>query len=145
MKIRSLTHNDIDDCASLLMRSYNQAPWRHHWKIDQAIKYLTEYTESKSFIGFVLCEGETIAGAMFAHSKTWWTNNQLYIDELFISPDSQRSGYGKTMLDFAEKFAKENGLESISLMTNKFMPAYNFYNKLNYSEAEQFVFMFKQL
>lgn len=143
MQIRSFTQNDIEDCGKLLMQSYNQPPWRHQWKLDLAVKYLSEYTDCKSFIGFVLCVDENIAGALFAHSKTWWTNDQLFIDELFISPEIQGRGYGKSMLDFAEKFAKENGLDSISLMTNKFMPAFNFYNKINYLQAEQFVFMFK--
>lgn len=94
MTIRFINKDDIDACAALLMSAYNQAPWRYNWDREKAIKYLNQYFESKQFVGFILCEEDEIAGAIFAHSKTWWVNDQLFIDELFIDANRQRSGYG---------------------------------------------------
>jgi len=51
------------------MCAYNKAPWRYNWDMEKAVKYLKEYFESKQFIGFVLCEENEIAAALFAHSK----------------------------------------------------------------------------
>jgi aminoglycoside 6'-N-acetyltransferase I len=145
MTIRAITNNDIEGCARLLINAYQQPPWRYQWNYEKAMKYLTEYRSVKQFIGFVLLEGEEIAGALFAHQKTWWMNDQLFVDELFISSDKQRSGYGKKLLEHAEQYAASIGLKSISLMTNKFSPAFNFYLKLDYFHAEHFVFLFKEI
>ena len=145
MNIRPLTKEDIGKCAEFFIRSYNSPPWNYNWNYDKAVKYLTEYAERSRFVGFALCEEDKIAGAMFGHSKTWWTNDLLYVDELFISPDFQRKGYGKLLLDHTEKYAKGQGYEVISLMTNKYMPAMKFYNGIDYIHAEHFVFMFKPL
>ncbi len=143
MTIRELTNNDIEECAKLFIQSYNQPPWNHKWDYGKAVSYLKEYIEGPRFIGFVLFEDDNMAGVMLGHSKTWWTNDLLYIDELFISPKAQRRGYGKLLLDHSEQYAKEQGCEVITLMTNKYMPAMNFYNNINYVQAEQFVLMFK--
>ena len=143
MTIRPLTLNDIHDCARIYMRSYNQAPWNYNFDFEQAVKYLTEYAERKRFIGFVLCEDNEIAGAMLGHSKTWWTNDLLYIDELFISPAKQRLGYGKALLEYSEEYASNAGLAVVTLMTNKHMPAFKFYDNNDFIHAEHFAILFK--
>ncbi len=145
MNIKDLTKNDITDCARLLIKSYNQPPWRYNWEQEKAEKYLLEYADTKQFVGFTVWEGQEMTGALFAHTKTWWTADQLYIDELFISSEKQRSGYGKALLEHTEKWGKENGFPTIFLMTNKFMPSFKFYNKNDFSHAEHFIFMFKQV
>ena len=146
MTIRPITKDDIDKCAELYMRAYNRPPWNYNWNYEKAVKYLGEYIDVPRFTGFVLCEdnGE-FSGVTLGHSKTWWTNDLLYIDELFISPDKQRLGYGKLLLDHSEKYAKEQGYEVITLITNKYMPAMKFYKGIDYIHAEQFVFLFKPL
>ena len=145
MNIRPLTYNDINQCTQLYVKAYNERPWNYKWDHDKAAKYLYEYFERSRFVGFVLIEGGEIAGAMLGHSKTWWTGDLLYIDELFISPDRQEHGYGKLLLDHSEQYAKDKHYEVVILMTNKFMPAFKFYKKINYLEAEQYVFFFKPL
>jgi len=143
MTIRPLTQNDIEQCARLYVLAYNRPPWNYNFSHEKAVKYLTEYTERSRFVGFVLVEGDVIAGAMLGHSKTWWTNDLLYIDELFVAPESRGKGYGKRLLDHAEEYSREQGYEVITLMTNKHMPAFEFYNHIDYIQAEHFVFLFK--
>jgi GNAT superfamily N-acetyltransferase len=135
---------DLEPCARLLVKSYNQPPWRYQWDEQKALVYLQEYFEVKQFVGFVLHDAGELAAAMFAHTKTWWTTNQLYIDELFVTPDRQRTGYGKSLLDEALRFGQEHGFPTVFLMTNKFMPAHKFYLKNEFAGAEHFIFMFRQ-
>src|SRR5262249_20640463 len=102
------------------------------------------YFERRRFVGFALLDDEDkIAGALFGHSKTWWTNDLLYVDEFFISPTAQRHGYGKHLLGHAEKYAQSKGYEVVALLTSKYMPAFKFYQSINYLPAEHFVFLFK--
>ena len=50
---------------------------------------------------------------------------------------------GKNYCDHTEEYAREQGYEVITLMTNKYMPAFEFYNHVDYIQAEHFVFLFK--
>ncbi len=143
MTIRPFTKDDIEKCAGLYTQAYNRPPWNYNFSLEKAGKYLTEYTERSRFVGFALCESDTIVGAMLGHSKTWWTNDLIYIDELFVAPESRGKGYGKKLLEHAEEYAREQGYEVITLMTNKYMPAFEFYNHIDYIQAEHFVFLFK--
>jgi hypothetical protein len=87
MNIRELNENDLDRCVEILMSSYNTMPWNYRWSFEKARAYLKEYKDAKRFIGFVALENDTIVAALFGHLKTWWTKDQLYIDEVFVSDD----------------------------------------------------------
>lgn len=145
MTIRPVTENDIENCAQIFVQTYNQAPWNYQWDLKDAVNYLAEYHSSPQFKGFILYDNEVVAGAVFAHTKTWWTGAQLYIDELFIAPNAQKKGYGKTLMSYAEQYAQENGLGAITLMTHKFMPSMKFYEGINYLHAQPFVILFKPI
>jgi aminoglycoside 6'-N-acetyltransferase I len=140
-----ITTENIDDCTAVYLKAYNCPPWNYHWSYEKARSYLLEYMSCKQFIGFALYDEDKVAGAVFAHSKTWWTNQQLMIDEFFVSQEKQRKGYGKTMLAHCDQYAADQQIKSIVLMTNKYMPSFMFYNKEGYTATEQYVFMFKQL
>lgn len=145
MNIRPLAKDDIEKCAAVYTQAYNRPPWNYNFTHEKAIKYLTEYTDRGRFVGFVITEGDNLIGAMLGHSKTWWTNDLIYVDELFVSPDSRGKGYGKMLLDHVENYAMDEGYEVITLMTNKHMPAFEFYKHLDYIHAEHFVFLFKPI
>lgn len=143
--IRELNANDMEACAHLLIEAYNAEPWNNHWTIETATRYLNEYFSSAQFVGFVLCEKDAIIGAMFAHRKTWWTNDELFVDEFYITPSLQRQGYGKALLAHAEEYVKSQNLAGLTLLTNKYFPARNFYEKHGFTQADHVVFMYKEL
>ena len=57
------------------------------------------------------------------------------IDELFIDSGMQGKGYGKLLLKKAEEYARQYNLERLILMTNKFMPALEFYNRNDFNKV----------
>jgi len=143
MKVVPVTTAIIDDVVAVFIKAYNQPPWNYGWTADRAKQYLLEYMNCGNFTGFVLYDDNDVAGAVFGHTKTWWTGRQLMIDELFISSEKQRKGYGKMLLDYCDRYAADNQLSSIVLMTNKYMPSFGFYDKNGYTTAGQYVFMFR--
>jgi len=50
---------------------------------------------------------------------SWLTQdiNHYYIHRLAVSPAFQKQGYARTLMDFAESFAKQNGAVSVRLDT----------------------------
>ncbi|MES2703278.1 MAG: GNAT family N-acetyltransferase [Bacteroidota bacterium] len=145
IKVLDLAAEDVLVCVDTFMASYNTLPWNYSWEKEDAVKYLMEYAGAPTYRGFILREGDAVAAALLGHTKTWWTGNQFMVDELFVSAASQGKGYGKALLAAAERFAQAANIERITLMTNKFMPALQFYNKNDFNKVDQYVFMFKQL
>lgn len=144
-EIVPITEENVHECVAVYMKAYNCPPWNYHWTEDRAKEYLAEYVGCKTFKGFALYVDNTLVAAVLAHTKTWWTNKQLMIDEFFVSQDHQRKGYGKILLSYCDRYASEHQIQSIVLMTNKYMPSYRFYDKEGYTTTEQYVFMFKQV
>lgn len=145
MEIIAINESHLAHCAALMIDAYNAPPWNCHWTSDKAEQYLSELISHKDFVGFMIYDDNQPAGAILGHKKTWWTNRQLMIDELFVSPAFQKKGYGKKLLQFSEEYANTNQIELMVLMTNKYLPVYDFYEAQDYTHADQYVFMFKQL
>lgn len=145
MEIRLLETNHIQGCAELLMQAYNSAPWDDQWSKETAERYLNEFATNPRFVGFIMLENNRIIGAAFCHEKTWWTNDELYVDEFYISPDFQRKGYGNILLQHLERYIKEKKLAGFTLLTNKYMPAVKFYDKNGFTKAEHVLFMYKEV
>lgn len=143
MEIKELKSKHLIECADLLIATYNCEPWNFHWTKELAIRYLTEYFTSPRFVGFILVENDKILGATFGHNKTWWNNDELYIDELYIAPTYQRKGYGTILLNHLEKYIKERKLAGFTLLTNKYMPSVLFYEKNGVIKGEHILFMYK--
>lgn len=142
--IREIVESDIDSCAELLINAYNCEPWNNNWTQITANRYLHEFFNNINFIGYVYYEKDILVGAIFAHRRTWWTNDEIYVDELFIKCDEQGKGYGTQLLSKVENCSYKNNLGGVTLLTNKYFPAKDFYDKRSYSQAEHVVFMYKE-
>jgi GNAT superfamily N-acetyltransferase len=144
MEFLAINKGNVDDCVDIFIKAYNQSPWNCNWTFDKAKIYLSEHISNLHFVGFLLYDNKLPVAAMFGRKKTWWTNDQLMIDEFFVSPEKQRLGYGKKLMIFCNQYAHDNQIELMALMTNQYMPAFKFYNQIGYTAADQYVFMFKQ-
>lgn len=142
--IRKMQKNDISACAEILCAVYNNEMWQCRWTMETGIAYLEDYFDTKKFVGLVLEENGKIIGAMFAHEKIWWNNSELYIDEMFILPEMQRSGYGSMLINAAEEYVNEHSLAGLTLCTNKYAPAPNFYRKNGFVDNEFIMLMYKE-
>jgi aminoglycoside 6'-N-acetyltransferase I len=144
-QIRSITENDLPACAALLIDAYNREPWHNHWTMDTAMRYLSEFLRAERFKGFLMEQDGRAVGAAFCHSRTWWTGDELYVDEFYIASDMQRKGLGGELMAALEAYVQEQGWNGITLLTNRHFPARDFYQKHGFSEAEHVVFMYKVL
>jgi aminoglycoside 6'-N-acetyltransferase I len=144
MEVRPLTKEDITGSAELIAKAYNGPPWNFQWTTERAEKYLHELFNAPRFAGFCISEDGKIAAALFGHAKTWWINDILMIDELFVSPGRQGKGYGQALMNAARQYCMDNNIGSITLITHKYMPAVSFYEKNKFLQAEQYVLMFNE-
>jgi ribosomal protein S18 acetylase RimI-like enzyme len=86
---------------------------------------------------FVLAkEGEeTLGFASYEHHYN--QKQQTKIHKIYILPETQGKGIGKTLIDFVENAAKENNSTVLSLNVNRFNKALHFYQKLGFEIVEE--------
>lgn len=144
MVIRKMEKSDITACADILCSVYNNEMWQCRWDRETAVEYLTDFFTMKKFVGYVVTEGEEILGGIFAHEKVWWNNSEVFVEEMFIKPELQRKGLGSLLLKKVEEYISENGLAGITLSTNRYAPAPNFYRKNGFTDCEHVLFMAKE-
>ncbi len=145
MIIRKMKREDISICADILCSVYNSEMWQCHWTNETATEYLTDFFDMKNFVGYVLEDGKTIIGGVFAHKKVWWNNSEIFVEEMFIKPEQQHKGYGSMLMRQIEKYINENRFAGITLSTNKYAPAPNFYRKNGFVDCEHVLFMAKEM
>ena len=143
--IKKFELKDLTACAEIMMSVYNNDLWQCSWSLETAKDYLMDYVEAKKFIGYVLWLDDEIKGAIFCHEKIWWNNSEVFIDEMFVSPELQRQGYGRDLLNVVEDYIKEHNLVGFTLTTNRFTPAPKFYRKNDFLDAEHVLFMYKEV
>lgn len=143
MSIREMKQDDIPACAEIMCSVYNNELWMCRWEKDTAIAYLLDFYNVSKFVGYVICEDDKVIGAVFAHEKIWWNNSEVFIEEMFVSPDRQGNGFGTMLLNEVEKYVKGHQLAGITLSTNKYAPALLFYKKNGFMECEHVLFMAK--
>lgn len=144
MTIRKMTKNDLSACAEILIQVYNNTLWQGGWTHETALEYLTDFFDMKKFAGFVVTLEDSIIGAVFAHEKVWWNRSEVFVEEMFISPEHQRKGIGSLLIREIETYIKENSLCGITLSTNRYAPAPAFYRKNGFYDCEHVLFMAKE-
>lgn len=145
IRIRSLTREDLPACTRLLMAVYNNEMWQCRWTDQTGTAYLTQIMEMPCFVGYAAEEDGELVGAALCREKIWWNNSELYVEELFVNPQHQRRGVGTKLMQTAEDYVLGKELAGITLTTNRYAFAPQFYHKLGYCDGEHQLGMYKVL
>ncbi|MGM0446316.1 MAG: GNAT family N-acetyltransferase [Bacillota bacterium] len=99
------------------------------------------YIENDNLIGaFVLSEVED----EYWQKINWVEDNFIGLHLLAIRPEYQNKGYGKNVIDYCEKYAKENNYKSIHLdVFSKNKGALKLYKNRGYQKVGNLIFDFK--
>lgn len=107
---------------------------------DIELQELWKLEDGNKIVGLIVLT--EIEDEEYQHVK-WLTKNQrhLYIHRLAVHPKFQGKGYAQKLMDFAEKFAKEKGYNSIRLDTfSQNKRNLKFYEQRNYIKLESIYF-----
>ena len=115
-------------------------PDRESFVDDAKNNELYIYTENEKIVACIsLCDKMDDVYS----SVNWETKdeNNLYIHRLAVHPDFQKKGVGKSLMDFAEKFAQEKKYKSIRLDTFSMNKRnLKFYESRGYIRLEEIYF-----
>lgn len=66
--------------------------------------------------------------------KHWFRGTEYIINELCVKTEAQGKGIGSDFLHQMEEYLLAQGIEATFLLTERTVPAYNFYKKNGYYE-----------
>src|SRR5438093_8016639 len=132
-KIRSARVADVPIILQLIrdLATYERAPNEVWATVEQLVDVLFGKKPAAEIL--LAFENETPVGfAVFFHNfSTWLGRPGLYLEDLFVKPETRGRGYGRALLVHLAKIARDHNcgrMEWAVLTWNE--PAIQFYNKL---------------
>ena len=140
MELKRLSINDKEAIKELFTGVFTGEPWNDDWSDSKQLDcYIDDLCGQSYSLTFGLYDGGELIGISMGDIKHWFRGTEYLINELCIKTDRQGTGAGTFFLTEIEKAIKEMGLKQIFLLTDRDMPAYNFYKKNGYVEVSNLV------
>jgi len=129
----------LDECAYLLVSTFNAEPWNKNWTFDTAKKELMWTMGVPGFVGLVsIADGVKAFATGYREPDD--TRDVFYLKTFCVMPEAQGTGVGSRLIASLKEHLGRNGVNTIYLITNKGTPAETFYKKNSYNvNAEDIV------
>lgn len=137
--IRTITLEDLEDCAHLYVKVFSEWPYEESWRITQAHQYLRRFWKFDPEHCLLALDKNKVIGAMFGYCYPWQDRINYYMQELFVDPDQRRSGHGRRLVPHLLDKLGESDV-SMSLIANEATPAAAFYEELGLRQHRYYKF-----
>ena len=132
----------IPACARIYLDVYTNEPWNETVESAEAVeRFFRRHAAGGEFIGYALLSGGRPAGFAIGFAKPWIRGVEFYLDELCLSREFQRRGFGSRFMAEIRADLKKRGLNGILLNTSRHCPSFRFYRKLGFEPFEKLVVM----
>ncbi|ERJ12011.1 acetyltransferase protein [Haloplasma contractile SSD-17B] len=146
IKLTDFDRNCIDEYVNLFISVFSKEPWNDEWKsTDHAKSYLMEIVKTPGFRGYVAELDNKVVGVIIGHIVKWWQGDEYFIKEFFVETNLQGKRIGKRLDEFMKEKLVSEETETIVLLTERTIKAYEFYNKQRYKTSNDTVFMVHNL
>ena len=139
-RIESFREEYVDECASLLVATFNAEPWNDNWTLDTAKQEITWTMEVPGFVGLVSLDKGVVAFAT-GYREPDDRRDVFYLKTFCVSPDAQGTGVGSRLIGHLKERLGGRGVNTIYLITHKGTPAEAFYRKNGYSVSSEDIIM----
>ncbi len=136
MHLKRLGIDDKEIIKDVFVSVFTKEPWNDDWSDgEQLDMYITDLIGQGYSLTYGLYDGDELIGISMGYIKHWYTGTEYIINELCIRTERQGAGAGTFFISEMEKAIKELGLRQIFLLTDKDVPAYDFYRKNGFVEV----------
>jgi aminoglycoside 6'-N-acetyltransferase I len=143
-RIEALLEEHLDECARLLMVTFNAEPWNDKYTHDTAKRQLAWILGVPGCVGLVSIADGVVAFAIGYREPTD-VGDIFYLSTFCVRPDAQRSGVGSRLLGHLEEYLGKSGVKALDLGTYKGTPAEAFYKKNGYIVNTKVIVMTHEL
>lgn len=141
MEIKVVEESDLLTCTDVFIEVFNGEPWNDEWQPEKAKQYVLDFYHTPGFMGLVATEGEETTGFLFGVHRVWWSGDEFFINEMCVKGNRQKQGIGKALLDRLLEELNTRKITHLSLLTDRGIPAEDFYKKNGFTEVERLVFL----
>lgn len=142
--LRHLTIRELADVKSLFLDVFSNPPWNDRWPDDDTIcAYLTELMDNDNALSLGYYAQDRLIGICLGYRFSWWQGPEYFVKEFCIARDLQGQGYGSRFLEEITNELKENGIDTLWLLTERSTPAHPFYLKNGFVERNENAFLLK--
>ncbi|MEO4052819.1 GNAT family N-acetyltransferase [Solibacillus sp. CAU 1738] len=145
MELKILVENDLTKCTSTFIEVFNDEPWNDEWTFTKAKKYLLDFYNTPGFLGVLAVENEEIIGFIFGVHRIWWSGDEFFINEMCVKLQHQNKGIGRLLLNHLITELDNSNISNITLLTDRGIPAEEFYKKSGFEEIERLIFLSKNI
>ena len=139
-RIEPFSREHLDECAHLIVATFNEDPWNDSWTIETARKELTWTMGVPGFVGFVALDEGVVAFAT-GYREPDDRRDVFYLKTFCVRPDAQGTGVGSNLIGHLKEHLGESGVNKIYLLTHKGTPAEAFYRKNGYTANPEDIVM----
>lgn len=145
MHLKELTIENLNEIRELFRSVFTAPPWNDDWSDEEQLdNYLKDLMCVRTPLILALIKEEEMIGIAIGNIRHWHSGTEYFIEELYIRTDMQKQGHGRKFLQLIEDYLKEHGLHQIFLMTERHVPAYQFYKDLGFEELPEHVSFFRE-
>ena len=125
--------------------AFSGDPWNDPWGPEDAMIHIKELLESKNAYGLECVVDGEIAGFILGTSMLFHYGRTFEINDLAVSPEYQKKGIAKQLMDKLLGDIKEQGMVGVHLITagNTFLT--DFYGQYGFREEKRVILMGKAL
>lgn len=152
MNIRIAKLNDLDEINSIYINVIKKLNENKIYMWDNEYPFCEFQNDINNLEMYIIEENNKIIGAFSICKYDYpeynvidWEykdKSHIYINRLAVSSSEQGKGYAKLGIKYIEKYAYENGFESIRITVNeKNNPAISLYENLGYKKVKKGVYI----
>ncbi len=145
-EVKQLTEVDRAAVKQLFKSVFCAPPWNDDWSNEaQLDAYLQDLCDNRNSLSFGLYELGELIGLCLGHTRHWYEGTGYHVDEFCLLKQFQGQGYGKQFFKLIDPELKERKIHHIFLLTERDVPAYEFYQKQGFIELDKNVAFAKRV
>lgn len=130
MDIRKIEDSDLGPLVELYLKAYES-----DWSPQEALAYLTKFHRFEPSSCLLARTDDRLLGAVFAFSYTKLGRNILFLQEIFVDPDSRHKGAGRALISKLRE-ALGGPRVNVTPLVKADTNVLNFYNSLGFEQDE---------
>lgn len=137
---------DKEEVKQFFFDVFTKEPWNDDWSNAQQLdSYIVDLIGNQNSLTLAFCDKDNMVALAMGHIKHWYSATEYYIDELCVKTEFQGQGVGGQFVAAIEDYLKQHDIKAIFLLTDRDVPAYDFYRKHGFEEHKSNVAFAKNL
>ncbi len=144
--IRKLTLQDLNLAQDLFLSVFSKEPWNDEWDLESQLpSYMIDLMGNPNSLCLGYEDKGKLIGLSLGYTFHWWQGTDYFIKEFCIDASLQGEGHGKKFMAEIEAYLAQHSIKALWLLTEKTVPAYDFYHKNGFTELKDNVMFAKSV